>query len=113
MIDIDSIVAILQELTLDFVSGKRNRPATVSELHARIDPDDIYKMPDSVPQKAFITEVYVSLDNLVNEDFAPSFEEMQYFMECFEGKRIFSQEEVRNFTVGPFEKENPSVKPKK
>jgi hypothetical protein len=55
-------------------------------------------MPDSVTQKDFITEVYVSLDNLATEDFAPSLEEIKYFADCFEGKRVFSREEVRRFT---------------
>jgi hypothetical protein len=100
--DVESILANLKELTSSFVKGERNRRQTVRELHARINPDDIFDMPDSEPQKEFITEVYVSLDNLATEDFAPSIEEMQYFAECFEGKRTFSQEEVRQFTVGPF-----------
>lgn len=100
--DTESILKILKELTLDFVNGEKNRKQTVRALRERIDPDDVYNMPDSEPQKDFITEVYVSLDNLTNEEFAPSPEEMRYFAECFEGKRTFSREEVREFTVGPY-----------
>jgi hypothetical protein len=51
-------------------------------------------------RRNFITEVYVSLDNLVTEDFAPSLAEIRYFAECFEGKRTFSREEVREFEIG-------------
>jgi hypothetical protein len=101
--NIDDILAILKALTLDFVIGTRSRKETVEELHKRIDPAEIYDMPDSVQQKAFITEVFVSLDNLITADFAPSFAEMKYFAECFEGKRSFSREEVRRFPIGSFE----------
>jgi hypothetical protein len=104
--DVNTILSILKELTLDFVNGKRNRQQTVEELHKQIDPDDIYKMDDN-PQKDFISEVYVSLDNLTQEGFAPSLAEIKYFAECFEGKRTFSQEEVRKFPIGSFEKDNP------
>jgi hypothetical protein len=105
--DTDAIIAILKELTLDFFNGQRNRADTVVELHQRIDPEDIFKMDESHPQRQFITEVYVSLDHLTEEGFATSPAEMQYLAECFEGKRTFSQEEVRNFPIGPFEKQNP------
>jgi hypothetical protein len=104
--DVITILSILKELTLDFVNGKRNRQQTVEELRKQIDPDDIYKMDDN-PQKDFITEVYVSLDNLTQEGFAPSLAEINYFAECFEGKRTFSQEEVRKFPIGSFENDNP------
>jgi hypothetical protein len=105
-VDIETILANLKELTLDFVDGQRTRIETVLELNKRIDPDEIYDMADSVPRKNFITEVFVSLNSLTEEGFATSFAEMKYFAECFEGKRTFSQEEVRNFPIGPFEKEN-------
>jgi hypothetical protein len=108
--DIDSILAILKELTLDFVNGKGNREETVKELRRRIKPEAIYKMPENVPDKEFIREVYVSLDNLTEEGFAPSVAEIKYFAECFEGQRQFSQEEVRKFPIGSFEKEHPRIK---
>jgi hypothetical protein len=105
--DVNSILANLKELTLDFVNGKRNRRETVSEVQKRFDPEEIYDMADMVPEKAFITEVFVSLNSLTEEGFAPSLAEMKYFAECFEGKRVFSQEEVRNFPIGDFENQNP------
>jgi len=105
--DIETILNNLKELTLDLVAAKRNRQETVDELRRRINPDDVYNLPASEPQKNFITEVYVSLDNLVTEDFAPSLAEIRYLAECFEGKRTFSREEVREFEIGSFEKQNP------
>jgi hypothetical protein len=114
--DVNTILANLKELTLDFVNGKRNRQDTLIELNQRLDPEEIYKMGDNVPEKAFITEVFVSLNSLTEESFAPSLAEMQYFAECFEGKRVFSREEVRNFPIGDYENQNPppaqSGKPK-
>jgi hypothetical protein len=104
--DIETILANLKELTLDFVEGQRTRIETVLELNKRIDPNEIYGLDESIPQNNFITEVFVSLNSLTEEGFATSFAEMQYFAECFEGKRTFSQEEVRKFPIGPFEKEN-------
>ncbi len=101
--EINNILSILEELTFDFINGKRNRIQTVRELRTRIDPDDIYEMPDSITQKGFITEIYVSLDNLTTEGFTPSLEEIKYFAECFEGQRVFSREEVRQFTIGHFD----------
>ncbi len=103
--DAENILKNLKELTIDFVNGKRNRRDTVNELHKRIDSNDVYNMSDSIPMKAFITEVFVSLDSLVEEGFAPSLAEMEYFAECFEGKRTFSREEVRKFPIGSFEKQ--------
>lgn len=105
--EINSILENLKELTLDFVNGKRDRNETVMELHKRINPDDIYSMADSIPQRQFITEVYVSLESLTEEGFATSPAEMKYLAECFEGKRTYSQEEVRKFTIGSFEKQSP------
>jgi hypothetical protein len=106
-VDVEIILAILKELTLDFVKKKRNRQQTVIALHERINPDDIYNMDNNLPQRCFLTEIYVSLDNLTEEGFAPSLAEMKYFAEIFEGQRIFSQEEVREFPIGFYEKQNP------
>jgi hypothetical protein len=90
-------------LTLDFVGGKRNRREMVHELNQRINPDEVYKMPDNIPERLFITEVFVSLNYLTEEGFATSRQEMVYLAECFEGKRVFNRDEIRRFTVGPFE----------
>ncbi len=105
--DVDSIYSTLKDLTIDLVHGQRNRQQTVNALHERINPSDIYNMDNSHPQRDFITEVFVSLDNLTEEGFAPSLAEMRYFAECFEGKRTFSQQEVRKFPIGSYEKQNP------
>src|ERR1035437_4726133 len=114
--DVNNILANLKELTLDFVNGKRNRQDTLIELNQRLDPEEIYKMGDNVPEKAFITEAFVSLNSLTDEGFAPSLAEMQYFAGCFQGQRVFSREEVRNFPIGDYENQNPpptqSGKPK-
>lgn len=101
--DTNSVISELKGLTLDFVNGKRNRKDTVKELHDRIDPNEIYNMPENVPERLFITEVFVSLNNLTEEGFATSKEEMIYLAECFEGKREFKPEEIRLFTIGQFE----------
>ena len=99
----DSIISVLKELTLDFVKGKRTRQETVRELQKRIDPDEVYDMPENVPKQVFIREVFVSLNNLTEEGFSTSKEEMKYIAECFEGKREFKREEIRRFIIGPFE----------
>jgi hypothetical protein len=104
--DTVTILADLKELTLALVEGKRTRQDTVEELYKRIDPDSVYKMKPDEPQADFITEVCVSLEHLTEEGFATSPAEIQYFAECFEGKRIFSREEVRKFPIGDFEKED-------
>jgi hypothetical protein len=106
----EKILDIIKELTLDFVNGKRNRDNTVQELRRRINPTDIYRMPETVAYRTLITEVYVSLDNLIEEGFAPSVAEIKYLAECLEGKRGFSQAEVREFPIGAFEKEHPKIK---
>jgi hypothetical protein len=108
--DTEKILADLKELTLDFVAEKRSRGETVRELHSRINPDEVYDMDENDPNRDFITEVYVSLDNLVTEDFAPSRAEIQYFADCFEGKKTFSREEVRKFAVGPYAREKTGRK---
>jgi hypothetical protein len=110
--EIPEILNNLKELTLDFVDGKRTRQTTVEELHRRINGDDIFKMDASNPQMKFIIEIYVSLDHLTEEGFATSTAEMRYLAECFEGARTFSQEEVRKFPIGDFEKDNPHPKGK-
>jgi hypothetical protein len=105
--NVTEILTNLRELTRDFVNGKRNRQETVIELYKRIDPEEVYDMANSVAEKAFITEVFISLNSLIEEGFAPSLAEMKYFDECFEGKRVFSQEEVRSFPIGDYENQNP------
>jgi hypothetical protein len=110
--DITNILADLKELTLSLAAGKMTRQATVEELYKRIDPDSIYKMKADEPQADFITEVFVSLEHLTEEGFAPSLTEIQYFAECFEGKRIFSREDVRKFQIGDFENDVPKRQPK-
>jgi hypothetical protein len=105
-VDTSQILEVLKELTLDFVNNKRGRQETVRLLHERIDQNDIYKLDKTESQRDFITEVFVSLDNLTNTEFAPSIEEMEYFAECFEGKRLFYQPEVRKFAVGSFDDED-------
>jgi hypothetical protein len=104
--DKDATLADLKELTLSLIAGKRTRQATVEELYKRIDADSVYKMKPDEPQADFITEVFVSLEHLTEEGFATSSAEIRYFAECFEGKREFSREEVRKFTIGDFEKED-------
>ena len=103
--DTETIISILKGLTLDFVNRLKNRKQTVAELLQRIDSKEIFDMPESVPEKEFITQVYVSLSALREEGCATSREEMEYYAEVFEGKRQFVQEEVRRFNVGPFENE--------
>jgi hypothetical protein len=100
-LDIASILENLKELTLDLAAGKRKRAETVTELHRRIEANLVYDMDEKEPQREFITQVYVSLDNLTDEDFPPTQAEMQYFTECFEGKRVFSLAEVRQFELVP------------
>jgi hypothetical protein len=100
-LDIASILENLKELTLDLAAGKRKRAETVTELHSRIEANLVYDMDEKEAQREFITQVYVSLDNLTDEDFPPSMAEMQYFVECFEGKRSFSLAEVRQFELVP------------
>jgi hypothetical protein len=97
--EIAGILADLKELTLDLVAGKRNRAETVTELHRRIEANLVYDMDEKEPQREFITQVYVSLENLIAEDFVPSTAEIKYFAECFEGKRVFSLAEVRQFEI--------------
>jgi hypothetical protein len=108
--DTEAILTVLKELTLDFVNAKRNRQETVIELRSRIKAEEIYQMPDGAPSKDLIREAFVSLDNLTEEGFAPSVAEIKYFAECFENQREFSQEEVRNFPIGSFEKEHPKTR---
>jgi len=108
--DIASVQAALKELTLDMVNGKRNRQETVEELYKRVQPDEIYKLDESVPERDFIIDVTVSLEHLTEEGFAPSMAEIRYFAECFEGKRVFSREEVRRFPIGAYEKQQPRKK---
>jgi hypothetical protein len=106
-LDITGILEILKELTLDLVSGKRNRAITVTELHRRIEANLIYDLDEKEAQRDFVTQVYVSLDNLITEDFPPSPAEMKYFAECFEGKREFKLAEVREFEIVSSEIEVP------
>jgi hypothetical protein len=93
------ILQNLKELTLDLAAGKRSQAETVLELHRRIEGALVYDMDAKDPLREFITQVYVSLENLTAEDFPPSAAEMQYFVECFEGKREFNLAEVREFAV--------------
>jgi hypothetical protein len=108
--DTAKILADLKELTLALASGKASRQTTVEELGKRIDPDSIYKMKPDDPQADFITEVFVSLEHLTEEGFAPSATEIRYFAECFEGKRTFCREDVRMFPIGDFENNAPAKK---
>lgn len=97
--DTASIWENLKVLTLDYVSGRKKAHEIVSELHGSIESALIYEMDEKEPQREFITQVYVSLDNLLHPDFPPSAKEMQYFAECFEGKREFKLAEVREFVI--------------
>jgi hypothetical protein len=103
------ILENLKELTLDLAAGKRNRVDTVAELHRRIEANLVYDMNEKESQREFITQVFVSLDNLLDPDFPPSPAEMNYFAECFEGRREFKLEEVRQFELVSME----TVKPEK
>jgi hypothetical protein len=110
--DTAKILNDLKKLTLDLAAGKLTRQVAVEELYKRIDPNTIYKMKPDEPQADFITEVFVSLEHLTEEGFAPSKAEIQYFAECFEGKRTFRREDVRNFPIGDFENDAPLKQPK-
>jgi hypothetical protein len=103
--DIHGIQQALKQLTLNLAAGKKSRLDTVIELHQRIEADDVYSLTESEPQREFISQAFVSLDNLVTEGFATSPTEIQYLAQCFRGEREFSLEEVRTFEVGDFEKE--------
>jgi hypothetical protein len=110
--DTTIMLATLKELTLALAAGKRSRQTTVEELYKRIDPDSIYNMKADEPQADFITEVFISLEHLTEEGFAPSPAEIKYLAECFEGKRTFSREDVRKFTIGDYENDGPVKQPK-
>jgi len=102
----EAILAALKELTLALAKSQMTRQAVVDELYKRVNPELVYALPPDEPQADFITELFVSLEHLTEAGFATSPAEIQYFAECFEGKRTFSREEVRNFSIGDFEKEN-------
>jgi hypothetical protein len=93
------ILENLKDLTLDYSAGKRKTAETVMELHRRIEDNLVYEMDANEPLRDFITQVYVSLDNLLNPDFPPSTAELNYFSECFNGKREFILAEVREFEI--------------
>jgi hypothetical protein len=93
------IYANLKELTLDLMAGKRSRAATVEELHRRIEANLVYDMDPAEPNRELISQVFVSLDNLIAEDFPPAEAEIRYFGECFNGQRQFNLNEVRELTV--------------
>lgn len=108
----EAILAELKELTLALAEGRAARQATVEELDKRIDPETVFAMKPEEPQADFITEVFVSLQHLTEEGFATSPAEIQYLAECFKGTRTFSRAEVRNFTIGNFEKTDTGRKKK-
>jgi hypothetical protein len=110
-----AILETLKELTLDLAAGKNNQADTVTELHRRIEANLVYDMDEKEPQREFITQVFVSLDNLLDPGFPPSPAEMNYFAECFEGRREFKLEEVRQFelvSMEAIETEKGERKPK-
>jgi hypothetical protein len=106
--DKEGMLADLKELTLALAKGQKTRQATVEDLYKRIDADSVYNLKPDEPQADFITELFVSLEHLTEEGFATSPAEIQYFAECFEGKRTFSREEVRQFPIGDYQKEHNS-----
>ena len=108
--DKETILANLKELTLALAAGESTRRATVDELYKRIDSDSVFKMKPDEPQADIIVEAFVSLEHLTEEGFATSAAEIKYFAECFEGKRTFSREEIRKFTIGAFESDDPADK---
>jgi hypothetical protein len=111
--DIAATLQVLKELTLNLAAGKKSRLATVVELHQSLNPEEVYSLTESEPQREFISQAFVSLDNLVTEGFATSPAEIQYLAQCFRGERIFSLTEIRTFEVGDYENEGvppPRVK---
>lgn len=107
------ILETLKELTLDLAAGERNQADTVSELHSRIEANLVYDMDEKEPQRELITQVFVSLDNLLDPGFPPSTAEMKYFAECFEGRREFKLEEVRQFELVSMEANETEKKERK
>jgi len=90
------ILQNLKELTLDFFEGRRTREETVHELYKRMSyPEDFDEAAD---KDEFIQRVYWDLRHLTHEKpFETKIEEIQYFMECFEGKRTYSIEDWNNY----------------
>ena len=108
--DIAKTLEDLKELTLQLAEGKISRLDTVIELHKRINAEEVYNLSEGEALREFIFQAFVSLDNLVTEGFATSPAEIQYYADCFSGKREFSLEEVRTFEVGDYEKEGLAAK---
>jgi hypothetical protein len=106
--EIAEILKELKVLTLDYIADKRSAPATILELHRRIPESLVYDMDEKEAQREFITQVFVSLDNLLNDEFPPSSAELQYFAECFAGTRQFNLSEVREFKI-EFKEEKPQT----
>jgi hypothetical protein len=107
--EISEILKELKTLTLDYFADKRSAPATILELHRRIPESLVYDMDEKEPQREFINQVFVSLDNLLNDEFPPSRAELQYFADCFAGTRQFSLGEVREFKIESKKEENPQT----
>jgi hypothetical protein len=112
-LEIREILLQLKELTLELAAGKRRRSETVQELYKRIDPEVIFNLPADEAQRDFITQVFVSLENLTTEEFATSPAEINYYAEVFSGQRQFILAEVRQFEIGSFEKEGERQPAKK
>jgi hypothetical protein len=91
-------IEFLKQLTFDLSHGRKSRAQIVHELSNEISPSEMAELPTIGNENEFIQDLYWSLLHSANESgFETSDLEIQYFVECFNGNRVYSKEDFKNY----------------
>ena len=91
------ILEILKELVFDLYEGKMSRSQTANILMAAITPVVMANLPTQGTWD-MIQSLYWSLLHLTNEGgFETTDDEIEYFIECFRGNRVYSNDDFNKF----------------
>jgi hypothetical protein len=93
-----NILEFLKQLTFDLYEGRKTRPQVVQALIEEISPSD--EIPNSTNEEKLIFNLYWDLFDLTHD---PPFHtrdvQVEYYIEIFNGNRIYSSEDHNNYWI--------------
>lgn len=85
----EQIKSILSEIIIRFLRMDIDIDEVQEQLIDELDPEEIYEIEDDME----ITDCYFALKYLKETGFETSTVELEYFSECFSGKRVYNVNE--------------------
>jgi hypothetical protein len=93
---LDEIKTVLNEVIDSFLEKKIDKDEVVRQLNIRLNPEEIYNLDNEF----MVTDCYFAIKHLTEDGYETTLKELQYFRECFLGRRLYDLNEKNEYILG-------------